>query len=66
MAGKKVTFQQLEEHLQQQSMNFQAQFQQQSDEFHAQLQAQQEEIWNLTATIDGMAQGFEATQAAIN
>ena len=66
MAGKRVTFQQLQEHLQQQSLDFQAQFQQQSDEFHAQLQAQQEEIQNLTATIDGMAQGFEAIQAAIH
>ena len=30
------------------------------------MQAQQEEIQNLIAIIDGMAQGFEATQAAIH
>ena len=47
-------------------MELQAQFQQQSDEFQTWLQAQQENIQNLTATIDGMAQGFEATQAAIH
>ena len=66
MAGKKVTFQQLEEHLQQQSMDFQAQFQQQNDEFHERLQAQQDEIQNLTATVERMAQGLETTQAAIH
>ena len=66
MAGNKITFQQLREQLQQQSIELQAQFQQQSDEFQARLQTQQEEIQNLTATIDGMAQGFEATQTAIH
>ena len=65
MAGKNVTIQQLEEHLQQQSMDFQAQFQQQNDEFHERLQAQQDEIQNLTATVERMAQGLETTQAAI-
>ena len=29
------------------------------------MQARQGEVQNLTATINGMAQGFEATQAAI-
>ena len=30
------------------------------------MQAQQGEIQNLTATLNNMAQGFEATQVAIN
>ena len=66
MAGKKVTFQQLEDQLQQQSMDFQAQLQQQNEEFHERLQVQQDEIQNLTVTVERMAQGFETTQAAIN
>ena len=36
------------------------------DEFQGQMQVQQGEVQNLTATINNMAQGFEATQAAIN
>ena len=36
------------------------------DEFQGQMQAQHGEVQNLTATINNMAQGFQATQAAIN
>ena len=66
MAGKKVTFQQLEDQLQQQSLDFQAQLQQQNEELHERMLIQQDELQNLNATVERMAQGFETTQAAIN
>ena len=61
MAENRVTIKQLQEQPQQQSAEWQAQIEQQNDEFQAQFHAQQVEIQNLTATINGMAQGFEAT-----
>ena len=66
MAGKKVTVQQLEDQLHQQSLDFQAQLQQQNEELHERMQVQQDEIQNLADTVERMAQGFETTQAAIH
>ena len=61
-----MTLLQLQEQMQQQNAALQAQIQQRVDEFQGQLQVQHGEVQNLTATINNMAQGFEATQAAIN
>ena len=77
MAGNRVTLLQLQQQMQQQNAALQEQLQQQNaalqgqiqlriEEIQGQMQARQEEVQNLTATINNMAQGFEATQAAIN
>ena len=52
--------------MQQQNAALQAQIQQRVDKFQGQMQVQHGEVQNLTVTINNMAQGFEATQAAIN
>ena len=77
MAGNRVALLQLQEQMQQQNAALQEQMQQQNaalqaqiqqwvDEFQGKMQVQQGEVQNLTATINNMAQGFEATHAAIN
>ena len=77
MAGNRVTLLQLQQQMQQQNAALQEQLQQQNaalqgqiqqriEEIQGQMQARQGEVQNLTATINNMAQGFEATQAAIN
>ena len=77
MVGNRVTLLQLQqqmqqhnaalqEQMQQQNVALQAQIQQRIEEIQGQMQARQGEVQNLTATINNMAQGFEATQAAIN
>ena len=55
MAGNRITNQQLQE-----------QMQQQNAELQAQIQAQQTDMQNLNANINAMAEGFQATQAALN